>query len=326
MRTSWLLWGLLAACSSPQAQPYPSDPAAQAWFAWRATEHGAVQQVPEIVTALRAQFAQPASKVSMALMRQQLDALVILGARVDAELLMLVAQKPNFAVPALLLAARDPKLHAQALLNLRPSLTGLDRQAADALLAVGAPHALTLLLLDEARLHVTVHAVDEHRGAGGGSFSTTIGCGAIQAPAGWPPLVRYEIVAMPRTGATPLVTSPRALGWVRHVRAGPVMEAGKRTRTNGADNHVWLHLAALAHLEPQPLLQATTAHVAITWTSAEQFEAELQRLTAERQACWTRLLNGLVQQGLLDAASTARALPLSLTVLDARADPSSPLR
>ena len=326
MRWWWRLVVGLAACASQPVSPAAVEPADQAWMAWRAAEQHDLERGPELVTALRASLAQPASSEGTALVRQQLDALLVLGTEVDADLLAELAQRPAFAVQVLLLAARAPQVHAATLLDLRPMLDGLERLAVDGLLAEGAPRDLTQLLVHEARLRVTVHAVDEGRGAGGGGLSTTLGCGSLTAPPGWPPIVRYEIVRLPQQGATPLVAAPHALGWVRQVRAGTLMDTGTRLRNTDAEDHAWQQLAYLAQQPPYPLLQGRMVHVAVTWRNATQFQQELDQLAVSRQVYWTQLLSALVERHLLEPSALTLPLPLDYTFVDARADQSLPLR
>ncbi len=326
MRWWWLLVVGLAACASQPVSPAAVEPADQAWMAWRAAEQHDLEHAPELVKALRASLAQPASSEGTALVRQQLDALLVLGAEVDADLLAELAQRPAFAVQVLLLSARAPQVHAATLLDLRPQLDGLERLAVDGLLAEGAPRDLAHLLVREARLPVTVHAVDENHGAGGGGWSTTLGCGSITAPPGWPPLVRYEIVRLPHTGATPLCAAPHPLGWVRHVQAGTLLDTSTRWRSTDVDEHAWQQLAYLAQQPPQPLLQGRMLHVAVAWRNATQFRQELEQLTAERQVYWTQLLSALVERHLLEPSALTLPLPLDYTFVDARADQSLPLR
>jgi len=306
-----------------RAKLQSSEPAEAAWGAWEARLWRATELVDELKAAMRRTVAEEDSPTRPFVLRAQLDALVQLGARFDAEEFAAVRKIGAVRTPALVVAARDPKVHAKEIESLRESARHEERIAVDNLLAVGAPDRATALLLPEARIELTIDVCDPDGYAGlGGSHNTSIGCGSMTAPPGFPPVALYECVVAPRTDDVVFADGPRPVAYRRIVRTESEFGLGHHASRVDPAEHALAMLRWIAKDSAAESLLEPTPRVRVVWTNADDYVADVRAELGRRTAAWNALLERLAAAGALARERFPSAAPIDLRIHDARRDRS----
>lgn len=299
-----------------------SDAATRAWGAWEAGEAGARELVPDVVSALRRTLGARVDETTPFVLRAELDAFVRLEARLAAEDLVAASRVGSVRMQALVLGARDPKLHAAAIEAMRSDSRSDERIAIDNLLAAGAPARLATLLLPDAHVLIQVRVFDEGRGGGGGTFMRGIGCGSVKAPEGFPPTVLYELRRGAANDATVFADGPRPIAYRREVHAQRKFGLSRQTEPIDEAEHALRLLRWIANdREPRSFL-AARVEVDHTWKDAQHYLDQVGAAVGTRKAAWRALVEQLVSAKLLEAKQVPEKDPISVVVDDRRANRS----
>lgn len=296
--------------------------AAVAWGAWETADAGARELVPDVVSALRRTLGARVDDATPFVLRAELDALIRLDARLGAEDLALVARVGSVRTQALVLGARDAKLHANAIEAMRAGSRNEERIAIDNLLAAGAPARLVALLLPDARVCITVRVVDEGRGSSGGSHMSGIGCGSLKAPEGFPPTVLYELRRGAAKDMPVFADGPQPIAYAREVHGEREFGIGGRSEGLDAEEHA-LRLLRWIAKDPDPRsVLAAHVDVAHTWKDRQHYINEVSVAIDARRKAWHALVDELVRTKLLDPKQVPTKDPIDVVVEDHRENTS----
>ncbi len=269
-----------------------------AWGAWQAAESGERDLAGDVHAALRRTLAAPVGAEQSFALRAELDALIRLDAHLEAEDLSNASRVACARNQTLVLAARNPRLHAPMLETLRASAQSEELVAIDNLLAIGAPGRLTELLLPEARLHVTVHVHDPNSGSGeGGSRRSRIACGSVQAPEGFPPVVLYDLVLGRIDDGSLIADGPQPVSFRRTTRSESKFGVGRTARDVPVNDHALSLLRwIVGDRSPTSLLEGKIRIVHI-WKDPAHYVADVHAQLDERRTAWRELTGKLAAAG-----------------------------
>ena len=303
-----------------------TKPAEIAWGAWQAAESGDRELAGDVLAALRRTLAGPVVAGEPFVLRAELDALIRLDARLTPEDLSQVSRVAGVRNQTLVLAARDPRLHAPMLETLRASAQSEDLVAIDNLLSAGAPARLVALLLPDVRMHVTVHVHDPNSGSGEGrGGGARIGCGSARVPAGFPPVVSYDLVLGTSADCTVFADGPQPVSYRRRVQTGETIGIGSRFCDVPASDHaLGLLRWVVEDRSPTSLLEGKI-RIVHTWQDPAHFVADIHAQLDERRTAWRELTGKLVAAHLLAPELGPIDPPIDVSVVDHRQDPSIPL-
>lgn len=296
--------------------------AAVAWGAWETAEAGARELVPDLVSALRRTLGARVDDATPFVLRAELDALIRLDARLSAEDLARVTQVGSVRTQALVLAARDTTLHANAIEAMRVGSRNEERIAIDNLLAAGVPARLVALLLPDARVRITVRVFDEGGGSGGGSHMSGTGCGSLKAPEGFPPTVIYSLRRGAAKDVPVFADGPQPIAYAREVHGE--REFGVGGRSEGLDDaeHA-LRLLRWVAKDPDPKsFLAAQVDVRHAWKDRQHYINEVSVAIEARTKAWRALVDELVRRKLLDAKQVPAKDPIDVVVEDHRENQS----
>ena len=298
------------------------EAATRAWGAWDAGEQGARGLVPELAAALRLALGDRSDEARTFELCALLDALIRLDARIAADDLARVSRVGSLRTQALVLAARDPEAHADALVAMRAGSRWLERVAIDNLLAAGAPRRAAEFLLPAARVRIIVNVTDGHGGRGGGGRSTGIGCGSLRAPEGFPPTVLYELVDARRTSATLFADGPRPIGFERAVHHEREFGVGGHIEQLDETDHALRLLRWIVKDRAKESVLASAVTLRHSWKDRQTYLDTVGPEIEARVKAWKELVGALVEAGHLDALSVPAQDPIEVVVEDDRQDRS----
>lgn len=306
-----------------RAQLASSDPAQTAWAAWESVQHHATQLVDDLKVTLRRTLAEADSPTKPFVLRAELDALVQLDAHFDALEFAAARRAGAPRTQTLVIAARDPQRHAREIERMRESSRHEERVAVDNLLAVGAPDRAVALLLPDARLELTIDVCDPDTFAGlGGSRGSSIGCGGMTAPEGFPPTVLYECVRSLRKDDVVFADGPQPVAYRRIVRSELTFGVGHHAQKFDEAEHALRLLRWIAEDRSGESLLTSTSHVRHVWTNAANYLAEVRAELERRETAWRALLERLAQVNALPREQFPSTSHVDLRVADHREDRS----
>lgn len=297
-----------------------------AWGAWETAEANARELVPDVVSALRRTLSARAEMSTSFVLRAELDALIRLDAKLTRDDVAAVLGVGSVRTQGLVLASREPKLHADALEALRPDSRNEERIAVDQLLARGAPARIVALLLPDAHVRIDVHVLDENMGFGrGGGSMSGIGCGSLKAPERFPPTAIYSL----RRGGTKdqpvFADGPQPIAYAREVHGEREFGVGGTVEGVDEAEHALALLRWITGDREGKSTLASVVDVSHTWRDRQTYINEVSVAIDARKKAWNALLDALVAKGFLDAKARPAKPPIEVVVDDRRANQSVPL-
>ncbi|MAG56939.1 MAG: hypothetical protein CMJ83_11650 [Planctomycetes bacterium] len=322
-------FALLAGSLSAQAALVPNPlllnrllkigtPGQQAWAAWTAGEYGSRASVPGLRGVLA---SPPEGEHRVLVIRAVLDACIRIQAQPTAEELRPWAKR--FRAQTLVLAARDPQLHRDLLLEMvdRAYATDPEWLAAGNLLVANHAPGTAARLLGGLRTALTLRVVDDDRlGFGGAGAGGAFGDGRIDVPTDFPPTVFWKLV-MQKT-EHPVAPGRRPVFATRRVRTRKRLGIGSSRGSLDRQTVRLEHLATLLGAEPTEVDLATRYDRTIIWKGVQPFRAEARLHREKILDIWRSLVDRLTQAKLLSPADAGRLQPaIVVTVKDHRENP-----
>lgn len=297
-----------------------------AWGAWETAEANARELVPDVVSALRRTLSARTDKSTSFVLRAELDALIRLDAKLTRDDVAAVLSVGSVRTQGLVLASREPALHADALAALRPDSRDEERLAVDQLLARGAPARIVALLMPETHVRIEVHVLDENTGFGrGGGSMTGIGCGSLKAPEHFPPTVIYSLRRGGAKDQVVFADGPQPIAYARVVHGEREFGVGGSVEGVDAAEHALALLRWITGEREGKSTLASVVDVSHTWRDRQTYINEVSVAIDARKKAWNALLDALVAKECLDAKARPAKPPIEVVVDDRRANQSVPL-
>ncbi len=299
------------------------SPATIAWGGFFAAEHRVVETGAQLSAALE-KVRDPKSQEARLAAAALLDGLVRIGARPDAAVL-----EPFVArgvPPALILAARRPEAHVEALRtcfdgrNASPDMGWL---LAGNLLVQAEAEGFAEIVCSGLRLRLRVRVVDPGSAGGGGrSRQTSRGDGVVQVPDGFPPIVRYELSRSPSFGSLVVSAGPPRVFARRRTYERKKFSIGTTRRWSPDEvRYEWLRTLAVS----KPPFELESA-LQVEWHDPGSMRESVDAKREEIQAQFTKHLRLLVQRGHIDQnLANTLAVAIDVRVTDLRSDKALPL-
>ncbi len=316
-----------------EARLAAEDPGVAAWGAYLAGRDGHREAAAAIRELLR-RHRQPFDPEWNLVHRAALDALIRLDEEVDDGLLGL--QERRFPVQVLVLRARRPQRHLEALQSLlarslASDTLGLHGIAVGNLLVGERVRGLAVVLLPRVRMRLTLRVrTPAPHGFGGRGGSRDLGIGhgdaLAKVPPGFPPYVHYSLWRAGGPGREILARGPRTV-WSRRVERAEGGIIGSETSSGievGTCGLEWI--AALLERSVEDLGVARKRTRAHDWEGVDAYVAFAREAREAMLGPWWDAAAGLVRADLL-SRDEVRALepPLTVVVEDERTDRSHAL-
>ena len=252
------------------------EPAEKAWGCYLAGRDGHQDAVPQVVDVLRSNV-EPYDKTWSLVHRAALDALIRLDARVPDALL--ARHDRRLAIHVLVLRARDPEAHVEALRARfdkalsRKTLGAFAIAHGNLLLqtrAAGFAVRLLGLMKTELRVHVFTPKEDGFDGIGvGGGMGGGFGTALAKVPEGFPPYSWYGLEERATAHATLLANGPRPVYVKRRERADPGIVGGGRSWTLDRAKLAAEWAASLLGTDTEAIGLPDKKFLSVAWTGAE---------------------------------------------------------
>jgi hypothetical protein len=306
-----------------------SDGLTLAWAAQAAIQANARELVPELAAALRRACAIPERYTPPYVQSPLVDALIQFDARLEpADLVALVDLRDCYE-ESLIFAARAPARHVGLLEWMQEHSGSLRFIAASNLLAQAAPARAAVCALRDVQITITIQVVDVGTPEENRAFTTrriVCGLGPHKKPLrGFPPLVRHELRDCWSRAEPSLVEGPDPVQFVRLVEATNDEQESRLERLVERSEYSMRLLHWLAGEREEYWIPTGEERITNAWIDAEVCAREVgARIQVVREQ-WRSLLARLVEQQLLDRACLSAADPITIQVVDGRADHSVPL-
>jgi hypothetical protein len=334
--TALLLLSVVArAQEEPSAEPADiiarlgsEQPADVAWGAYLAGREKTVEARPLLVQALRPNPAR-AGKEWRLVDRAVLDALILLDAKVPADLL-LAKLGTRFNRHLLILLAREPVKNRRTLLDLfdrwedDSSNLWLGTVGLGNLLAQTRAPGFAARILPWIEMSLTLSVHDKGMiGIGGGAGGPFAGRGhrRYKVPEGFPPTVSYDFVPAGSGGQMLIADGAVPVYVLRREWAGQKVTTSYHIHHAARDVCALGWTAALAGVPPGALGLARRENLATNWAGPEPFVIWATRCRDRILTRYWEIVQILVRDLLLDEQDARSLVPkLTVSVLDRRSE------
>jgi len=298
----------------------------RAWGAYLAGTGDEQLAAPRLIELLK-ERGTPETEEDRFEVRAILDALVLLQASVDADVLLPHARR--FSKMSVIIASQSDAQGDPVLLDiLSRDGSGLSWEAAANLLTTSRCPGAAAHMLGRLQTEIRIHVVDPGRFGGGfgDTISSGFGCGGLDVPARFPPVAIYELFDEKVEGAVLLARGTRPIYFVRKERLGGKIGVGSRTRSRERDEHARSCLATLAGLEREELGLERRFDFTMEYVDDAGFLARVRDERESVLAAHDRLIEILERDGLLlDGEAETLSPVLTLSATDHRKSPPAPL-
>ena len=325
---------LTTSANAQQGPPAPAiaegltaaDAAGRAWGAYEAARTRATGHDAHLVRMLA--DPGPFDPMAKRIIRQHvLDALIRCNVKVPAATLL--PHRRLFPTHALIIASRDPVTHHRVIHDqFMGSRSDVNWVAAGGILVARRAPGVAATLLSKLSIDISISVTDGSptwRSSGGGGSS--IGCGSLTAPDGFPPLVTWKLRRGRAVKNAVSVTEGRhPINAHRHVHDGKSIGTSSHSRLEQREKirRDWI-LDLLGDDATEVNLELQRGF-SIDWTNAAACKAAVRlHRAAVREDC-AEVVRRLHRKALLTDEERERAFPrVTLKVHDDREDKSSPL-